>query len=156
MSKLNGRLEKLEAKLKAFAKQTIWVDLFDNRVRIDIGGLRGEEITFDSVFDCIAWVENQIAQFEKITGLAYISDVSELFAEGLPREMFNRIHEGAPSKSVLIGLHTLHGRSIAEIAFISWRRNLTGIAFQDWWKEVLARVDALSQSPEEEGEEAMP
>ncbi len=156
MSKLINRLEKLETQLKAHAKLPIWIDLFDNRVRVDIGGKRGEQLIFNSVFECVDWVEKQIIQFDKVTGFACFSDVSELFAEGLPRDMFNKVHEGAPTKSVIINLNGLNNfnYSITSAAFVSWRNSLTGIAYRDWWKEVLARADALSQSLEDEDEES--
>src|SRR5688500_1390975 len=101
MSRLNGRLEKLEAQLKAYVNSPIWVDLFDNRVRVDIGGTRGEELIFDNVRDCVEWTGKQIAQFERVTGMACIGDISEMVHESL-RDVFNQIYDGAPSKSVVL------------------------------------------------------
>ncbi len=132
------------------------IDLFNNYVRVDIDGKRGEQLIFDSVLECINWTEEQIIQFDRVTGFAVFSDVSELFAEGWPRDMFNKIHEGAPGKSAVINLVKIgdFNNSIARTAFASWQNSVTGIAYRDWWKEVLARADALSQSLEDEDEES--
>ena len=150
-----ARIEKLEETLKASFQQTVWVDLVDNRVRIDIGTKRGQEITFDTVRDCIEWAENQIAQFEKITGLAHISDISQTFVEGMPREMFNRIYENAPYRSVTVNLAKMgsFNKLISSAAYVLWWHSVSrSEAFR---KEVLERLEALSQSLEEEEEDML-
>lgn len=144
MSKLNNRLEKLEIQTKAHAKLPVWIDLFDNRVRLDISGNRGEEMTFDNVYDCVTWVEKQIDRFENFRGIACFSDISELFTEGMPRDLFNQIHEDTPMKSVVINLKNLNNfdKSIRSAAFITWLHFLPA----DEMKKTILRADALSQS----------
>lgn len=152
-SRLNGRLEKLEAHLKIFAKSPIWVDLFDNRVRVDIGGKHGEELTFDNIRECVEWTDKQIAQFEKVTGVACIGDVSELVHESF-RDTFNQIYEGAPNgKVIVINLHNLGDWSISGAMLATWMTSFRVSAYQDFHKEVLARMDALSQSLDDDDEE---
>jgi len=151
MSDSKSRIEKLEDHMQSYAKSFVWVDLFDTRVRIDINYQRGEEMTFETVRECIDWTQKQIEKFEKVGGIAYIDDISHLFAEGMPRDMFNKIHEGAINKNVVIALNELYGRSIASVAFITWwyliSRN------EEWRKEVLARADAISESLDDGEEE---
>jgi len=149
-----ARVEKLETNLKAFYKQTLWVDLVDNRVRIDLIGnqlTRGEEVTFDSVYDCLTWVDQQVAQFEKVTGVAYIDDIAQTFAEGFPREFFNRIHEGAAYKNIVIGLNELHGKPIGGVAFVTWWHFIS--RDEKWKKEVERRIDLFAQYLADEDDE---
>jgi len=143
-SNLAARLGKLEAELKVFSKSSVWVDMFDNRVRVDINHKRGEDLVFDTVRDCAAWLELQIAQFENVNGVACIGDVSELLEESA-REPFDTIHEGAPVKGVVFGFAKA-GRveSIASTAIASWWHSLS--VYQEWRQEVEARVQALFNS----------
>jgi hypothetical protein len=141
---LSSRLEKLEERLKVFSKSSVWVDMVDNRIRVDINHERGEELTFDSVYDCLAWADQQLAQFENITGMGYIDDISQVLEEGFLRDLFNRIYEGAKYKNVAIAFNKLYGRPIADAALATWWWFMS--RDQEWRQAVEARADALIQS----------
>lgn len=168
-----ARIEKLEEKLKNFSKQTLWIDLIDNRVCIDMIGskhIRGEEVVFDSVIDCLDWVDSQIAQFDKVTGLACISDISEVFAEGWPRMLFHNLFEFEAwteipeavrpplSKGVILNLASIQrSESLSNNAFFTWWHVVS--RDKKWREEAERRLDIFYRALVEgrdEGDEPMP
>ena len=79
------RLEQLEKKIKAAKDTPIWVDGYGTRIRVDIGGKRGEEVDFPSVCEMRTWLEPKINSHPGGVIGYHVDNVADLCedAEGL-------------------------------------------------------------------------
>lgn len=75
------RLEVLESAIKNELKSGLWIDMSNNRVRIDHGGRRGKEMTFDTAYEAARYVESRIDLHDSAHGSICVSDVCDLFEE---------------------------------------------------------------------------
>ena len=112
------RIDQLEQEIKAQAAAPLWVDMIDNRVRVDVGKKRGEELTFESVCKCAAFVEEKLRKAETVHGLACISNVADLF-EDVPFTYT----EDATDTGVLMNLGAWRGDPLADLALASWKHS---------------------------------
>ena len=120
-----ARLERLERIMKSNSAGAVWVDMQNNRARVDLHLKSGkvqreEEITFDTVRACADWVEARIAENENITGTAFFDDVSELFT-GEQHEALQAAFVDGEERGTLINLHAARlANGLAPVAFATW------------------------------------
>jgi hypothetical protein len=91
---LAARLAKLEAEIKARQGAGIWIDANNNRVRVDIAGKRGEELTFDNPRVAMEWLNERIKPAESINGIISQDDITELFEGELQSALQAAMVEG--------------------------------------------------------------
>lgn len=81
MKDFNKRLDELEKTIKTRADSPFWIDGMNTRVRVDVGGRRGKEVTFPTVYAARQWIEQQI---DKYPGgiLSYtVDNLADLFED---------------------------------------------------------------------------
>jgi len=111
------RIEKLEANVRAQPGAQLWIDMIDNRVRIDINNKRGDELIFETVPACAAWVEEKMRKAETIRGLAFISNVADLFFD----KSFTYTPDDVVNKTgVLMNLAGRGQDSLADMGLATW------------------------------------
>lgn len=120
--KHNSRLKNLEAELKDRAEALLWVDVFDNRARMDIiSGTqhrRGETVEFENVLECAAWLNSRIKESpSRVRGLAFFSNIADLF----PMES-RAVFDGETHRPVLLALNRCDPQvSLYDTALITWK-----------------------------------
>ena len=102
--------------MKARGAANLFIDLADNKVRIDAGKKRGEEQTFESVAACVAYVQEAMDKAEATRGVALISNVADL-CHDVP---YTRTPDDELKRTgVVLNLAAVRG-DLVECAFVSW------------------------------------
>ena len=113
-----ARLKSLEEMLQLNAASSVWIDMWDERLRVDVNHRRGEEMSFDSVREAANWLETQIKDSDQITGVILIDDISELF-EGQQRESLSAAFVEGEERGVVMNMVAFRG-SLAGTALATW------------------------------------
>ena len=89
MANLENRVKELEGKMRSQMDGGLWVDMTNNRVRVDTGGKRGKEQVFPTVYEAARWLEKQIDHHPAATGSITVDNLCDLSpdAEALKNEI---------------------------------------------------------------------
>ena len=75
------RLIALETAIRNESKSGLWINMSNNKVRIDKVRRRGSERTFDTVFEAARYIETEIDKNENVYGSIIVTDICDLFEE---------------------------------------------------------------------------
>ena len=62
-------------------ESSAWIDARNNRVRLDVNIRRGEEKTFDTVYQAARWIEKQINKYNQVQGSYIVDNICDLYAD---------------------------------------------------------------------------
>jgi hypothetical protein len=78
MATIDARLKELENLANSRNDGDLWVEMRNNRVRVDRDAKRGKEREFKSTFEAAQWLENEINEAPGAIGSVVINDLCEL------------------------------------------------------------------------------
>jgi hypothetical protein len=117
MPNQNSRLAALEERAKVLENGGVWIDMLDNKVRVDIGIKHGKELTFPTVFEAGQYVQAWKDKSGTITGVAFISFFPDLmYKKPLTEVSDKRLKDSA----VLINLSKWTNGNFEDIVLASW------------------------------------
>lgn len=73
MPNLNMRLKALEDRVKVLETGSVWIDAVDNKVRVDIGTVRGKEIVFPTVYQAGQYIQKWKEKAVTVCGTMFVS-----------------------------------------------------------------------------------
>jgi hypothetical protein len=118
-TKLNERLKLLEERAKVFNADGIWVDMIDNKVRIDIGTRHGKEIEFPTVFQAAKYVQAWKDKGMDVKGVVFVSYIGDLFYD---RPAVPALDKWLKYTAVILNLAKWENGTLEDIAIGSWMR----------------------------------
>lgn len=80
MPTIDARLKELEQMAKARKSGDLWVQMRDNRVRVD-RAKRGKEREFKTTYEAAKWLEKQINEAPGAIGSVVINDLCDLYQD---------------------------------------------------------------------------
>ena len=116
---LSARLSLLEERMKGLKAGGIWVDMVDNKARVDAGTIRGKEIGFPTVFQAAKYVENRMQKATEVRGVVFVSNIADLFRD---RPFIEMPSEWLKHSGVVLNLAKWVEGSIEDVAIASWNR----------------------------------
>lgn len=91
---LEKRLLEVEKAIKAKSASRVWVDMFDNALRIDVNGKRGDALTFPTTYEAARWLENRVMSAENVTGIISVENITDLFGDEQLEAKFSELMKG--------------------------------------------------------------
>jgi len=81
MVKFDQRINALEELIKNQTTGSLWVDMTDNTVRVDVGFRRGKEKIFKNTYQAARWLETQIDAAPAAVGSINIKNICDLYQD---------------------------------------------------------------------------
>jgi len=81
MPNLNMRLKALEDRVKVLETGGVWIDAVDNKVRVDVGTVRGKEIVFPTVYQAGQYIQKWKEKAVTVCGTMFVSWFPDLLYE---------------------------------------------------------------------------
>jgi len=119
MHQFEKRLSLLEENSKALESGGVWVDMLDNKVRVDINSKHGKEIEFPTVFQAGQYVQKWKEKAVSVCGVVFVSFFPDLMYD---KPSIPVSDELLKHTAVILNLSKWENGTLEDIALASWAR----------------------------------
>ena len=117
MPSFDKRLSLLEERVKVSKAGGVWVDMLDNKVRVDVGSKRGKEVIFPTVFQAGKYVQAWKDKGLDVTGIVFVSYIGDLFYD---RPSVPALDKWLKYSAVILNLAKWENGTLEDVAIASW------------------------------------